>query len=158
MTHPWNLEALDGAAREERLGVLDDWAGWLVERYGLQRVIPRCWRRHPAMVEELNALELAWAAAYEGEEVDPEAPLRWHEDLAKTKERLAEWDRAGCAAGEHRTAGSSRVVGDTAATTRLDPDSRRRPRHDVSGADGPLSEATSGDQIPGPPTAGVPPC
>lgn len=150
MTNPWNLNALDDAARKDRLAVLDDWVSWIVNRYGLQRVIPRCWRRHPALVEELNALELAWGAAFEGDDADPEAPLRWHEDLAKAKERLTEWDRAGCATGEHREPGGSRVrVG--AVTTRVDVDD-----HAHLGSH--CSDAHSGGARPGQTSGGDDPC
>ena len=100
--HAWDLSGLDEAGREKRFEVLVDWVGWLTERYGLHRAVPVCWWRHSAMVEELNALELAWSAAYEGEGTDREAPLRWHDELAKSRQRLAEWDRQGCAAGAHR--------------------------------------------------------
>jgi hypothetical protein len=99
---PWCLSGLDRAGRQKRFEVLADWVGWLTERYGLHRSIPSCWWRHPAMVEELNALELAWSAAYESEGADKEAPLRWHEELAKARQRLVQWDRQGCAGGTHR--------------------------------------------------------
>lgn len=99
---PYDLSVLEDEARLERMAVLVDWVGWMVEHYGLERLVPPCWWRHPAMVEELNALELAWSAAYGADEPDKEAPLRWHEDFQKTRDRIAEWDRQGCAASGHR--------------------------------------------------------
>lgn len=98
----WNLDALSPEDRSSRWEVLFDWVGWLVERYELAEQVPSCWWRHGALVEELNALELSWSAAYESADCDHNAALAWHEDFAKCRERLAEWDRAGCAGGPHR--------------------------------------------------------
>jgi hypothetical protein len=50
----------------------------------------------------LSALRTAWIGAY----LDPQArlddPVRWHELLIGTLDRIRNWDRRGCADGTHR--------------------------------------------------------
>lgn len=81
---------------------LTPWVDWLVDRYGLGELVPSCWNRHSAMVEELTALCAAWNAAY----VEPDArgfdPLYWHDGLDRMLARLREWDRQSCRDGSHR--------------------------------------------------------
>lgn len=73
---------------------------WLVERYSLQEDLGQCWPQHPALVEELTALCLAWHHAYDGSARD--APLRWHEALDRARRRWREWDRQSkCRLGRH---------------------------------------------------------
>lgn len=39
------------------------WVDWLIARYGLDELLPPCWIRHGAMVEELTALYAGWYTA-----------------------------------------------------------------------------------------------
>lgn len=76
---------------------LDEWVGWLVERYNLdRRAIPPCWANHGELIEELSALRLAWLTAYA--QMGPgDGPLAWHERFASARGRLADWAaRTGC--------------------------------------------------------------
>jgi hypothetical protein len=77
------------------------WVTHLVGRYQLDEEIPACWPQHPPLVEELTALASAWQASYTPD-ATAEAPLRWHESLARTRARLREWDDATrCRHGTH---------------------------------------------------------
>lgn len=97
--HVWaELSTTEAAGAWE---VLADWVDWLVERYGLEETLPGCWYRHGAMVDELDSLRAAWAAAY----LDPAARATdaayWLDLLERALERVRVWDRYGCAAGTH---------------------------------------------------------
>ena len=108
---PWNLaEAADGE-RHRLLGDLGRWVAWLTGRYRLSDVIPDCWAAHPALIEELLALRLAWCDAYQRPDASTAAPLAWHESFARTRDRIREWNRWGCAAGIHRPEPPDHSVG-----------------------------------------------
>jgi hypothetical protein len=47
------VQDLDGAE-------LVEWVRWLVGHYEMTAVLPDCWPRHGALVEELAALYVAW--------------------------------------------------------------------------------------------------
>lgn len=95
--------AFTAAEQELLLEDLDVWVTWLVERYRLDhRVVPECWTRHPELIEELSALQLAWQGAFSMGAV-PDAPLNWHERFAVARSRIAEWvSRSGCRPDAHR--------------------------------------------------------
>jgi hypothetical protein len=78
-----------------------DWVTWLVETYGLAETIPACWEQHAPIVEELKALNIAWAGA--NDPIDGRAPdlLLWHESLQRCVGRIREWDRAKCRTRGH---------------------------------------------------------
>ena len=80
---------------------LTGWVDWLLERYCLDDSVPACWYRHGAMTDELDALHVAWVAAY----LDPHAKsidaIVWLDLLDQTLSRLRNWDRYGCSAGTH---------------------------------------------------------
>ncbi|WP_315092783.1 hypothetical protein [uncultured Cellulomonas sp.] len=82
---------------------LDVWVTWLTERYRLDhRTVPPCWTRHPELIEELSALQLAWQGAYSMSAL-PDAPLNWHERFAAARLRISDWvSRAGCRPDAHR--------------------------------------------------------
>ncbi|MFG2042236.1 hypothetical protein [Dactylosporangium sp. NPDC048998] len=79
---------------------LIDWVSWLNRRFSLAADLPSCWPAHPPMVEELTALAAAWHAAYDSR-AHPEAPLRWLEAFARTRQRLRGWDVNRCRNGTH---------------------------------------------------------
>lgn len=81
---------------------LTAWVDWLLARYGLDELIPPCWIRHGAMVEELTALYAGWYAAYMDIDARGFDPLAWHEALDRTVRRVHEWNRQGCRIGAHR--------------------------------------------------------
>jgi hypothetical protein len=96
--------ALIKSEQKAALEGLREWTGWLVRRYALdQRTVPPCWAEHGALIEELSALHTAWARAF-AVSAAPDQPLRWHNDFALARRRLADWvSRTGCRIGEHRS-------------------------------------------------------
>src|SRR4051812_31269991 len=76
--YPWRTpHAFDGPSapaprRPELLGDAEDgwwadvtaWTEWAIGTFQLQRWFPACWLRHPALVEEAQALWLLWCDAY----------------------------------------------------------------------------------------------
>jgi len=99
---PWTWRELDADGALATWTALSAFVDWLVGRYDLADTIPRCWYRHGAFTEELTALWASWTAAYLDAEAAPDAPILWHERFAACRERLAAWDRLGCAARGHR--------------------------------------------------------
>jgi hypothetical protein len=100
---PWPLRWAD-LDREQATQVwawLIDWTGWLVERYQLAEELPACWPLHAPLIEELAALAAAWHDAYD-ELAPADAPLLWHERLARCRIRLRDWDDyTRCRNGTH---------------------------------------------------------
>jgi hypothetical protein len=100
---PWPLRWPD-LDREQAAQVwawLIDWTAWMVERYQLAEEIPACWPQHPPLIEELAALAAAWHDAYD-ESAPADAPLQWHERLARCRIRLRDWDDyTRCRNGTH---------------------------------------------------------
>jgi hypothetical protein len=70
-----DLTPVDAAATWTALA---RWVGWLRSRYPLARQVPRCWWRHPELVEELTALWLAWQEAYVAKGAPLTAAADWH--------------------------------------------------------------------------------
>ena len=73
------------------------WVRWLVATYQLTTsVVPDCWWRHPEIVAELYALQLAELASYAADD-SGFGPLAFHERLPHAVERLRTHTRtAGC--------------------------------------------------------------
>ncbi len=74
------------------------WVVWLVGRYELAELLPQCWYRHGAMVEELVALHGAHVGAYSDSAPD-DGPLAWHEAFDACRLRMHNWDIYGCCGG-----------------------------------------------------------
>jgi len=74
---------------------------WLVARYALAgNVIPRCWFRHPPLVEELSALRAAWDASFDVDTDGGLGPIGWHERFALARERFTKYAYKGeCRSG-----------------------------------------------------------
>ena len=99
---PWSWRYLDADGALATWTALSAFVDWLVGRYDLADTIPRCWYQHGAFTEELTALWASWMAAYFDPDAAPDAPITWHERFASSRERLASWDRLGCAQRGHR--------------------------------------------------------
>ncbi|GII22572.1 hypothetical protein [Planosporangium mesophilum] len=98
---PLRWQDLDRVQASNTWVWLINWVGWVVARYQLAEELPRCWPKHPPLVEELTALCAAWYAAY-GDDASADAPLLWHERLARARIRLHDWDDATrCRNGTH---------------------------------------------------------
>jgi hypothetical protein len=98
----WCWSALTGEEAALAWATLIGWVDWLTARYGLAEVLPACWYRHGALVEELTALRCAWTAAYTDPQARPAEPALWHDLLARTLARIRDWDRQECSLGTHR--------------------------------------------------------
>jgi hypothetical protein len=60
--------------------------------------IPNCWRQHPALVEELSALHVAWRTAYDKQDTGL-GPVMWLERWYAAKARLREAYPGSCTTG-----------------------------------------------------------
>lgn len=73
---------------------------WIVTRYELtDNIIPACWYRHGALVEELSALRAAWDASFVVETDGGLGPIGWHERFALARTRITEAYRGECKRG-----------------------------------------------------------
>lgn len=50
--------------------------------------VPPCWYRHPAAVEELSALHIAWCGAYRDPKAQSTAGTEWHRRLDEACGRI----------------------------------------------------------------------
>lgn len=89
------------------------WVTWLIDRYELtaEDRLPRCWARHPGLVEELWALRAWRLEIYGGGLQQPgQAARYWHAELRQVLHAATSVYAAGCRAG-HRGA-PALVAGD----------------------------------------------
>ena len=61
-------------------------------------LVPDCWWKHGAIVEELSALHSAWLASFD-ETDSGYGPIGWHERWAVAKDRLRKAYAGGCRDG-----------------------------------------------------------
>jgi hypothetical protein len=157
---PWPLRwrHLDRDAAGEVWGWLIDWTGWLVERYQLAEEIPVCWPLHAPLIEELTALAAAWHDAYD-ESAPADAPLVWHERLARARARLRDWDDyTRCRNGVHtarridlawpddwRTTAEQTATADLAGRPTPDPGPARQPQ--TTGGAEPAAEPAADEEL-----------
>lgn len=72
------------------------WVEWVTVRYNVaQSVVPACWYRHGALVEELSALHTAHRASFDSSDAGY-GPVGWHERLAIALPRLTRAYGGGC--------------------------------------------------------------
>jgi hypothetical protein len=122
--------ALDREQAREEWAALAGWVDWLVDRYGVAERVPACWYRHAPIHEELAALRVAWLGAYEAPTARASDGVTWHDMLDRVLTRISEWDRCGCAHGQHRDevdATGDRAAADRAAFIRADIGTRPAP-------------------------------
>lgn len=101
--HPalWLLSA-DVVTDEEADAAWAQFVTWVVNlqrRYelGVSR-LPKCWPKHPAVVEELVALWLGHVDAYSQAGY---APMSWHDGFERTLTRIKSLWASECLSGEH---------------------------------------------------------
>ncbi|MCW2935042.1 MAG: hypothetical protein JWM19_6004 [Actinomycetia bacterium] len=87
------------------------WVAWLYDRYelGTEDRLPRCWPRHPGLVEELWALRAWRLEVYSGGQSSGQAARYWHTELRQLVQAAVPMYAAGCRTG-HR--GASTLVAD----------------------------------------------
>lgn len=115
--HPGIREwhALPDDERQAAWRELVDWVTWLHDRYELsvEERLPRCWTRHPGLIEELHALKVWRQEIYRqpDDSGDPgdsagaagQAARYWHAELRQVLHAATTQYAAGCRAG-HRDA------------------------------------------------------
>ena len=75
---------------------LDRFVEWLCATFAFGEVITPCWSLHPAIVQELWALERYYRLAFDAG-ANMAEPVRWLNQLAGTRARLGgEWRARGC--------------------------------------------------------------
>ena len=85
---PVNWRELPDAEARAAWDALRGWVEWVTSRYDIPEVIvPTCWWRHGALVEELSALHIAWEAAFDSTDAGF-GPIGWHERFAIARPRL----------------------------------------------------------------------
>lgn len=78
---------------------LREWVEWVTARFDVPvTLIPTCWWRHPALVEELSALHVAWRTAYDKQDTGL-GPIMWLERWHASKARLREAYPGSCTNG-----------------------------------------------------------
>jgi hypothetical protein len=84
-------------------GTLRAWVTWLHDRYELsvEDRLPRCWPRHPGLVEELYALMVWRAEIYSSSHQSGQAARYWHAELRQVLHAATTLYAAGCRTG-HR--------------------------------------------------------
>lgn len=79
---------------------LRTWVEWFTVRYGVPiSVVPACWWKHGALVEELSALHNFHQASFDKND-SGYGPLEWHERLAQAQPRLQRAG-SGCTSGHY---------------------------------------------------------
>ncbi|MAB81709.1 MAG: hypothetical protein CMH35_03740 [Microbacterium sp.] len=88
----------DQQARDE-WQALRDWVEWVTTRYDISAsLIPDCWWKHGALVEELSALHCAHRVAFNPTD-SGNGPVTWHQHFANALPRLRSAYNGGCNAG-----------------------------------------------------------
>ncbi|MEG3614651.1 hypothetical protein [Isoptericola haloaureus] len=86
----------DVATRAAAMQRLDRFVEWLCATFAFGEVITPCWSLHPAIVQELWALERYHRLAHD-DGANLAEPVRWLNQLASTRTRLgAEWRARAC--------------------------------------------------------------
>ena len=99
---PRRVEALDTSEQTAWLGDVTEWTSWLIVTFRLTRWFPPCWRAHPALVEEAQALFLGWNAAWLPG-TDPAGPLMWLRELDAALHRIETRWQISCSPDQHKT-------------------------------------------------------
>jgi hypothetical protein len=97
--------------RQAAWAELRAWVAWLNDRYelGTEDRLPRCWARHPGLVEELWALRAWRLEIYSSGQPSAQAARYWHAELRQLVHAAVPMYAAGCRTG-HR--GASTLVAD----------------------------------------------
>lgn len=103
---PRRAEGLDTDAQRAWFGDVTTWTEWLIDTFRLTKWFPPCWRAHPALVEEAQALFVGWGAAWLPG-MDPAAPLGFLRDLDGSLARIENRWQIPCRQGEHTELGQS---------------------------------------------------
>lgn len=86
------VERLDEQQATDVHAELVRWVCWMVTVYRMQDVVPACWQRHDAIVEELAAFYATWLAVWD-DDGRYDGGISWHEQLHRARDRLTRWDQ-----------------------------------------------------------------
>lgn len=98
---PRRPETLSDSNRAALFHDLESWTAWLLSTFRVGRWIPNCWPQHPALVEELMALWLAWQPAWQSAD-DNHQPAIWLHTLDASLSRIDRLWKAPCKPGDHK--------------------------------------------------------
>tara|TARA_B100000378_G_scaffold219263_1_gene182574 strand:- start:333 stop:794 length:462 start_codon:yes stop_codon:yes gene_type:complete len=99
---PVDWRSLSADASREAWGALRDWVEWFTVRYDVPiSVVPNCWWKHGALVEELSALHILHQASFDPNDTGY-GPIGWHERLAQAQNRLQRAG-SGCTSQHHES-------------------------------------------------------
>lgn len=81
------------------------WVTWLTDRYELsiEERLPRCWARHPGLIEELHALRAWREEIYQAQQFSGQAARYWHSELRQVLHAASTVYAAGCRTGHRST-------------------------------------------------------
>lgn len=100
---PRRPESLDKDSLAAWWHDLKSWSTWAIRTFRLSRTFPPCWPQHPALVEELMALWLAWQSAWLPAK-EPTGPAQFLQLLDFSVARCARLWQVPCdPAGPHKT-------------------------------------------------------
>ena len=87
------------------------WVTWLYDRYELsvEDRLPRCWARHPGLIEELAALKAWRHEIYGSGQPSGQAARYWHAELRQVLHAAVTQYALGCRTG-HRGAANVRLA------------------------------------------------
>jgi hypothetical protein len=85
---------------------LRSWVTWLYDRYELsvEDRLPRCWARHPGLIEELYALKAWREEITSGAQPSGQAARYWHAELRQVLHAATSQYALGCRTGHRRAA------------------------------------------------------
>lgn len=85
---------------------LVDWLGKVYIHYpGAADSLGECWPRHPAVIEELLALQAAWHAAYTSPDATAQRAIDWHDRHLPGTQRRLRATLADCSEAAHQPGG-----------------------------------------------------
>ena len=106
---PWSWATIDTDREARQASHIDGFVAWFNQRYAWtpDHLIPPCWARHGALIEEITTLMWSRWAAFQAPQATPDAAQTWHTyTLPMFMARLARWLPAAsltdCQAGRHQ--------------------------------------------------------
>lgn len=94
-----NWRTMQDQQSRDEWQALREWVEWVTVRYDISvGLIPACWWKHGALVEELSALHCAHRAAFHSTDTG-NGPITWHQHFANALPRLRNAYNGGCTDG-----------------------------------------------------------
>ncbi|WP_345803365.1 hypothetical protein AAIB33_09865 [Microbacterium sp. AZCO] len=94
-----DFRTLEGADARAAWDLLREWVEWFAVRYNISAsIVPACWFKHGALVDELSALHIAHTVAFDPSDTGY-GPIGWHEQLSVAMPRLRRAYYGQCSRG-----------------------------------------------------------